>query len=129
MENSLDLQACDLALFVDASATAPDPYEFKRVIPALRPDWTTHGLSPESLLQAYGTLGFGVAPPAFSLGVRGHVFELGEALSGQAMDNLESAWELVQRLLDNPCLGVWMGVGGAGMAPTQAPSTRSSAVV
>jgi hydrogenase maturation protease len=108
VEDTLDLQACELALFVDASATAPDPFEFLPLTAAAQPAWSTHALSPAALLQAYMTLGFGAPPPAFLLGVRGHSFILGEPLTPQAGRNQEAAWALLERLLEDPRPNAWL---------------------
>ncbi|HJV23108.1 MAG TPA: hydrogenase maturation protease [Holophagaceae bacterium] len=111
VEHSLDLQGRDLALFVDAAVTGPDPYTFRRVAAASEADPTTHALSPGGLLRAYGTLRCGPPPPAFALAVRGHAFELGDEPGLQARINREAAWQLLERLLGNPILGAWEGLG------------------
>lgn len=107
VEHALDLQDQDLALFLDSAASGPNPYAFRMIIPAAGASVSTHALSPPVLLEAFLRLDFGAPPPAFSLGVRGHVFELGEELSPQAKGNLEEAWALLEGLLESPSQNAW----------------------
>jgi len=109
VEHALDMVGCDLVLFVDASAIGADPLTLRPVAPSGHSSFSTHALSPEALLHTFDTLGCGDAPPAFSLGIRGHAFELGQPLSAQARQHLELAWGLVKRLLDEPSEGDWRG--------------------
>lgn len=110
VEHTLDLEGRDLVLFVDATASGPDPYTFRRVAPAPGLSGTTHALSPEGLLQAYGALGCGAPPPAYVLAVRGHAFQLGTELSPQAGRNAEAAWQRLAWLLEHPSPACWDGL-------------------
>jgi hydrogenase maturation protease len=107
VEHTIDMAGRDLVLFVDASGDGPDPFTLRPVVPSDHASFTTHALSPEALLHTFNTLGCGDPPRAFSLGIRGHSFELGQPLSPQARENLESAWSLVRELLEGPSAGVW----------------------
>jgi len=107
VEHILDLEDRDLALFVDAAASGPDPYTLTRIAPQADSSFTTHAISPQAVLHAFRALGNGDAPPSFVLGVRGHSFELGEDLSTEALHNLESAWNLIEHLLEKPSLECW----------------------
>jgi hypothetical protein len=49
-------------------------------------------------------------PPAFVLGIQGRSFELGEDLSPEARQNLEAAWGLLERLLEDPSAEAWMNL-------------------
>lgn len=107
VEHTLDMVGCDLVLFVDASAIGPDPVSLRRVLPSAHSSLSTHALSPEALLHAFSNLGCGDPPPAFSMGIRGHSFELGQPLSTPARKNLELAWDLLNRLLEDPSESDW----------------------
>ena len=110
VEHSLDLEGRDLALFVDAAASGPDPYTLTRILPLADSSFSTHAISPQAVLHAFHALGHGEPPPSFVLAVRGHSFELGEDLSIEARNNLEVAWRLLERLLEAPSLGLWEGL-------------------
>ena len=111
VEHALDLRDRDLILFVDAAAAGPDPYAFRRCTPAADRSCSTHALSPEALLHTYASMGWGPLPPAFTLAVRGHDFELGEGLSLEALRNQEAAWAFLARLLEHPNLSLWEELG------------------
>jgi hydrogenase maturation protease len=87
IEHALDLQGACLALFLDASATAKAPYTFTRLTSAQDPGWSTHELSPASLLRVFEQLQLGAAPPSYLLSVRGERFQLGENLAPRALEN------------------------------------------
>jgi hypothetical protein len=68
---------------------------------------TTHQLPPAAVLQVYALTETSPAPPAFTLCIRGEGFELGEALSPAAEQNLESALAFLQTLLPTPDATAW----------------------
>lgn len=107
VEHTLDLVGRDLALFVDATASGHEPVTLHPVEPAVDASFTTHALSPAALLQAYITLDRGVPPRAFALAVRGYSFGLGHSLSVEAARSLETAWILLERLLESPSIEEW----------------------
>ncbi len=90
VEYAIDLQCRQKVIFVDASVSDAEPYEFKRIEPAADTSYSSHALSPAALLQAYRRL-YGQPPEAWVLAIRGYEFELGEGLSPQALLNLEQA--------------------------------------
>lgn len=107
VEHTLDLQGQDLALFVDATASGPEPMALRRIAPHADYSFSTHALSPEALLQAFVTLDRGTPPSAFSLAVRGYSFGLGSSLSEQAAVNLDRAWRLLEQMLESPSAANW----------------------
>jgi len=107
VEHALDLAEADLALFVDADATAPSPFQLRRAMPARDGSYTTHELTPESVLYAARKVSGGEPPPAWVLGVRGEQFELGDPLSDRAKAHLDAAWEELRVLLADPRAAAW----------------------
>lgn len=107
IEHALDLQGRQLALFIDAGANTPGPFTFQRIAPATGSAYTTHELPPEAVLQVYLQTEGKEPPPAFVLCIRGETFELGEALSPAAENNLHAAFELLQTLCRHAQLPEW----------------------
>lgn len=107
VEHILDLEDRDLAIFVDASASGPDPFILTRLEPQRDSSFSTHAITPQAVLHAFRSLGQGEPPPAFALTIRGHSFELGDDLSRQAQGNLEAAWSLLGQMLETPALRSW----------------------
>ena len=107
IEHAEDLRDQDLALFLDADATCPPPFTFRRVQPSRDSSYTTHELSPGAVLQVYEQITGSPAPSSFVLSVRGAAFELGEPLSAPAEAHLEAAWSLLEALLGAPSLEAW----------------------
>ncbi|MBB1072904.1 hydrogenase maturation protease [Rhodoferax sp. 4810] len=91
IEHALDLLGRRHVLLVDASLTASAPFEVSQPHPVPDASYTTHALSPEGLLHLYQELHATAPPPCTLLAIRGERFELGEAPSAQALQNLDAA--------------------------------------
>ena len=61
--------------------------------------FTTHAMSPASLLSVYEQVNHREPPPAFLLTIRAYEFGLGKEMSEQAQHNLQRAF---QYLLTKP---------------------------
>lgn len=107
IEHTLDLKGRDLALFLDADASAPAPFAFRRAVAAQDASYSTHELSPGALLHVFRQVEGTEPPPAFILGIRGERFELGEPLSPGAGAHLEAAWSFLRELLADPRPEAW----------------------
>lgn len=99
IEHAVDLADRQWVLFVDASVSCPPPYQFTRLQPARDVSYTSHALTPAAVLHVYQQINGKPPPPAFLLAIRGEAFELGEALSPTAEQNLARALEFTKRLL------------------------------
>ena len=99
VEHAVDLEDRDRILFVDASASGQEPFEFYELHAESDNSYTTHALSPSSLLSVFTQVNHTDPPPAFMLSVRGYSFELGESLSAQAQENIVQAVTRIEALL------------------------------
>jgi hydrogenase maturation protease len=107
IEHAEDLRGRAVALFLDADASCAPPFLFRTVAPSKDDSYTTHELSPESVLQVFATIAGHEPPPAFVLSVRGERFDLGEPLSPEAEAHAEAAWALLEALLVDPRPEAW----------------------
>ena len=101
IEHALDLENRQRILFVDASISAAAPFEFHRLKATEDETYTTHAMSPESLLYVYNKVNRQPVMPAYMLAIRGYEFELGRPLSGKAKANLSQALEFIKRLVSS----------------------------
>lgn len=106
VEHVLDLKDQDLVLLVDAHLTTPPPFCFERVTPDPVPSFSTHWVSPGTLLKVAQDLQ-GKAPPTYLLGIRGYQYELGKPLSAEAQAHLDEAIRRVRALLVQPDSVIW----------------------
>jgi hydrogenase maturation protease len=90
VEHALDLKGRARVLFVDAGVDTPTiaaaPIEAARDT-----SFTTHAISPQSVMQTFVDIERRPPPPCWLLTIGGCSFELGEPLSPIAAANLESA--------------------------------------
>jgi hydrogenase maturation protease len=107
IEHAMDLEEADLALFLDASVSAPAPFAFTETGPRDDTTHSSHALSPEAVLEVFVRVLGREPPPAFVLAMRGEAFELGAGLGAAAAEGLEAAWAFVRPLVETPDAEVW----------------------
>ncbi len=91
IEYVLDLLDREEVIFVDAAASGAEPYAFEPLAAQADHSITTHAVSPSALLATSQQINGHLPPNAYLLAIRGYSFELGDALSAQAADNLDQA--------------------------------------
>lgn len=96
VEHALDLLDRERILFIDASVDIDTPYRYRRLSPARDATFSTHAITPESVMQVYVDLHDDDPPPCDLLAIRGTSFELGESLSPAATSALEAALESLE---------------------------------
>lgn len=107
IEHALDLVGRRLVLFADAHLACPAPWSLTPLHAAADPSYSTHAISPASVLRVYQDVRGEAPPPCFLLGIRGERFELGEDLSAGAKANLDAAVALALDLCAHPELAYW----------------------
>jgi hydrogenase maturation protease len=96
VEHALDLLERRRILFVDASLAATAPFAVTRLAPARDASFSTHAITPESVMQVYVDLHDEDPPPCDLLAIRGERFELGEELTPAAAGHLDAALDWAQ---------------------------------
>ena len=107
IEHALDLENRELVLFVDASVSCVNAFDFSVLEPARDKSYTTHAMSPAAVLDVYQEIKKQTPPPCFLLSIKGETFELGEALSANAEQHLAQACQFAGQLLNNLDSEVW----------------------
>jgi hydrogenase maturation protease len=107
IEHVVDLEKRERVLFIDASVSATAPFEFHRLKPVQDDSYTTHAMSPESLLATYEKVHREAPPPAFMLSIRGYDFGLGLPMSEMASSNLCEAIGFIRQLVRNTSSNNW----------------------
>ena len=107
VEHALDLKNRHLVLFVDAAVNLTTPYRLSAVQAQQDLSYTSHAMSPESIVfVAQQTLKQEI-PPVYLLSIQGKSFELGEGLSPTAQKNLTQAELLVHNLIRHASTDYW----------------------
>jgi hydrogenase maturation protease len=99
IEHALDLVARERVLFVDASTTCAAPFEVTTLVPTRGATYTTHALSPGSVMQVYREIYSIDPPPCTLLAIRGTCFDLGALPGSLALARLARAVVWGQRWL------------------------------
>lgn len=107
IEHALDLDGCDLALFIDAGTGTPAPFEFRETAPAPGRPVSSHSLAPEAVLNVFADIRGVPPPPAFVLCVRGEDFGLGKDLSAAARQHFDAAAARLAACLARPDATYW----------------------
>jgi hydrogenase maturation protease len=90
IEDAEAISRYDMVIFVDASLSAPGPFSFERIYPADEVTFTSHSVSPGSIVKLAADH-FGPVPEAYVMGIRGYSFEFEEGLTELARANLDAA--------------------------------------
>ena len=99
IEHALDLVGRQRVLFVDASLSCRAPFEVTPLRAEQDASFSTHAMSPRSLMQVYRDLHGEEPPPCTLLAIRGERFELGEPPRPAALAHLDSALAWAERWL------------------------------
>jgi hydrogenase maturation protease len=90
VEHALDLKKRRRVLFVDACIDTAT-IAVTRVEPGRDTTFSSHAMSPQSVLQTYLDIEKTDPPPSWQLAIGARSFGLGEPLSKSAADNLDAA--------------------------------------
>jgi len=100
IEDADNIAGSDLVIFVDASIDADEPFSFKKIEPSAEITFTTHSMSPESVLALCGDI-HGSIPETYVLAIRGYEWEMFEGLSAKAISNFNDAYRfLLEKIND-----------------------------
>lgn len=91
IEDAHNISQCDAVIFVDASIEAEEPFSFTKIEPSSEITFSTHTMSPESVLALCKEL-YDKDMEAYVLAIRGYEWEFVEALSSKAADNFNIAY-------------------------------------
>jgi hydrogenase maturation protease len=90
VEHALDLRDRERVLFVDASVDTAT-IDATRVEPNRDITFSSHAMSPQSVLQTYLDIEKTAPPPCLLLAIGARSFELGDPLTPDAATNLDAA--------------------------------------
>ncbi len=94
-EDALAVAEARAVVFVDAAREGAEPFEFKRLEPRGEIGFSTHAMSPESVLALAAEL-YGAKPPAWILAIRGLAWEPNEPPTQAARKHLAAARGFLQ---------------------------------
>ncbi|MBN1498397.1 MAG: hydrogenase maturation protease [Spirochaetes bacterium] len=95
VEDALAVSESDTVIFVDAAVSGEEPFSFTELEPANEITFTTHSVSPASVLALCHEM-YGIAARAYVLAIRGYGWEFMEKLTPVAEKNLEQAYQFLK---------------------------------
>jgi hydrogenase maturation protease len=95
IEHATDLEHRDYILFIDAGISCGEPFELSRLSAQKDDSFTTHAMSPASVLSVYKQIYHRDPPPAYLLTIRAYEFGLGKDMSDAARVNLQKSYEFL----------------------------------
>lgn len=90
----------DIVVFVDASVNADEPFSFSRIEPSAEITFTTHSMSPQSVLALCAEL-YDKKLDAYVLGIRGYEWDFEVGLTSRAESNLNEAYAFLVNWLND----------------------------
>ncbi len=100
VEDAYEVARYPRVILVDADRSGPEPFSFRRLVPApLSLSFSSHSVTPGGLLALARAL-WSSEPEAWLLGIRGYEFDrFDESLSAPARENLAAAVDFVATAL------------------------------
>jgi hydrogenase maturation protease len=98
VEDAYTIAGGRAVIFVDASVDGDEPYSFYEIEPSAEIRFTTHSMSPQSVLALCNDL-FNSDRKAYMLSIRGYTWEFAEGLSPEARQNLDRAYTFLENKL------------------------------
>jgi hydrogenase maturation protease len=98
IEDAAQISEFDLVFFVDTTVEQVDDFFVRRLEPAKKIAFTSHHVSPESILAMCEEM-YGRVPESWLIGIRGYSFEYVEGLSERASRNYKRALDFITFLL------------------------------
>ena len=99
IEHAIDLDQRQGILFIDASVSCSSPFALQKLQAEQDDSYTTHAMSPASVLSVYRKINQQEPPPSYMLSIRGYEFGLGQEMTVQAEENLQQAFEFIQKIV------------------------------
>ncbi|MGD9021435.1 MAG: hydrogenase maturation protease [Lysobacterales bacterium] len=93
IEHAVDLEGRECVIFADASINCAEPFEMYPLAPARDDTFTTHAMSPATVLSVYKEVNGQEPPPAHMLEIRAYEFGLGKEMTAKANANLQRAFK------------------------------------
>ncbi len=100
VEDALSVSESDTVIFVDAAVSGEEPFSFTELEPADEITFTTHSVSPGSVLALCNEM-YGRAVRAYVLAIRGYGWEFLEELTPVAQQNLDQALCFIKKKIDD----------------------------
>ena len=97
-EDALAVSGARAVVFVDAAQEGKSPFAFHSLVSQKEIAFSTHAMSPESVLALAAEL-YDARPPAWLLAIRGYEWEPNEAPAAAAQANLAAARAFLQKWL------------------------------
>lgn len=101
VEDALAAASYDIVVFLDASQDQADPIRFRPIHPAADRTFSTHAMSPQSVMALCREL-YGARPAGRLLTIRGYSWEPNGAMTEGARFNLAAAKAWLMPLLESP---------------------------
>lgn len=106
IEDAVAVAGSDAVIFVDAALHVDEPFAFCWLTPAREITFTTHAMSPESVLALCEDI-YGKTPPAYILAIKGYEWEMAAPMTDPAKENLEKAYSFIRALVQKSSLQVF----------------------
>ena len=95
-EDALAVAGARAVVFVDAAQEGAEPFAFRPMVPRAEIAFSTHAMTPESVLALAAEL-YNEHPPAWLLAVRGVAWEPNEPPTPEGLAHLAAARDFLQR--------------------------------
>lgn len=99
IEDAHNISQSDVVIFVDASTDAEEPFSFNKIEPSAEITFSTHTMSPESVLALCKDL-YDKDLEAYVMAIKGYEWDYDMGLSSSAENNFNKAYVFIKKKLE-----------------------------
>lgn len=99
IEDAHNISQCDTVIFVDASIDAEEPFTFKKIQPSAEITFSTHTMSPESVIALCNDL-YGKDMDAYVMAIKGYEWDFNEGFTDGAVNNFKEAYSFLLKKIE-----------------------------
>jgi len=104
IEDAHNISQSDAVIFVDASIDTEEPFSFSKIEPSAEITFSTHTMSPESVLALCKDL-YDKDMEAYVMAIKGYEWEFLEGLSDKAVNNFNEAYTFLIKKIEEMLKG------------------------
>ncbi len=99
IEDAHNIAGSEKVIFVDASIDADEPFSFRKIEPSAEITFSTHTMSPESVLALCKDL-YDKDLEAYVMAIKGYEWDFIEGLSSGAINNFNEAYVFLKKKIE-----------------------------
>jgi hydrogenase maturation protease len=101
IEDSANIVACDIVIFIDASLETIEDFVLTEITPSPKVEFSMHSVSASFVVKLCNDI-YEKTPKSFLLHLKGYEWDFKTGITQRALENLNKAFEFMKPLIKSP---------------------------